>query len=82
MIHIKRPQKQQGNDTINHPAHYTTGGVECIEAIKSATGEGYKAYLQGNIMKYLWRYQYKNGVEDLKKAKVYLNWLIEEMEEE
>ena len=52
-------------------------GVECIEAIKSATGEGYEYYLQGNIMKYLWRYRYKNGVQDLEKAQWYLNKLIE-----
>ena len=63
---------------IDHPEHYTFGGIECIDAIKAATGEGYASYLQGNIMKYLWRYRYKNGVEDLKKARQYLDWLIEE----
>ena len=52
--------------------------VQCIEAIRAATDEGYEYYLQGNIIKYLWRYRYKNGVEDLKKAQWYLNKLIEE----
>ena len=42
--------------------------------------EGYEHYLQGNIIKYLWRYRYKNGTEDLKKAQWYLNKLIEEVE--
>ena len=64
-------------DTVNSPPHYNKYGVECIEAIQSATGDGYEYYLQGNIMKYLWRYRYKNGVQDLEKAQWYLNKLIE-----
>ena len=51
--------------------------MECIEAIKSATGEGFEYYLQGNILKYLWRYRYKNGAEDLKKAMWYLELMME-----
>ena len=50
---------------------------ECIDAIKAMTDDGFQFYLQGNIMKYLWRYRYKNGVEDLKKAEWYLKKLIE-----
>ena len=64
-------------DMVNNPPHYNKYGVECIEAIQSATGEGYEYYLQGNIIKYLWRYRYKNGVQDLEKAQWYLNRLIE-----
>ena len=64
-------------DMVNHPPHYNKYGVECIEAIQSATGEGYEYYLQGNIIKYLWRYRYKNGVQDLEKAQWYLSKLIE-----
>ena len=41
-------------DMVNNPPHYNKYGVECIEAISSATGEGYEYYLQGNIIKYLW----------------------------
>lgn len=64
---------------VDHPPHYNQTGVECIDAIKAATGdEGFEYYLQGNIMKYLWRYRYKNGVEDLKKARWYLDKLIQE----
>ncbi len=65
-----------GKDMVNSPPHYNKYGVECIEAIQSATGEGYEYYLQGNIIKYLWRYRYKNGVQDLEKAQWYLNKLI------
>ena len=64
-------------DMVNSPPHYNKYGIECIDAISSATGEGYEYYLQGNIMKYLWRYRYKNGVQDLEKARWYLNKLIE-----
>ncbi len=64
-------------DMVNSPPHYNKYGVECIEAIQSATGEGYEYYLQGNIIKYLWRYRYKNGVQDLEKAQWYLSRLLE-----
>ena len=64
-------------DMVNNPPHYNKYGVECIEAIQSATGEVYEYYLQGNIIKYLWRYRYKNGVQDLEKAQWYLSRLIE-----
>jgi len=68
-------------DMVNQPPHYNQAGIECIEAIRAATGEGYEFYLQGNILKYLWRYKYKNGLEDLKKARWYLDKLIEEKTE-
>lgn len=67
------------SDPVNHPDHYCKGGIECIKAIKaSMTEEAFKGYLKGNILKYLWRYEVKNKVQDLEKAKVYLDWLIEE----
>ena len=67
----------KNKDMVNSPPHYNKFGVECIEAIQSATGEGYEYYLQGNIIKYLWRYRYKDGVQDLEKAQWYLSRLIE-----
>lgn len=66
------------SDVVLNPSHYTQGEVECIEAIRAATGEHFEGYLQGNIIKYLWRYRHKGGAEDLKKANVYLSWLISE----
>jgi len=65
------------NDMVNHPPHYNQRNIECIDAIEAATDLGFEYYLQGNIIKYMWRYKYKNGVEDLKKAKWYLDKLIE-----
>ena len=65
------------DDAVQHPSHYTQGGIECIEAIKaSMTADGFCDYCKGNIIKYIWRWRDKGGVEDLKKASVYLNWLI------
>ena len=65
-------------DNVNHPSHYTQGGVECIKAIEAAmTPEGFQDYCKGNVMKYIWRWRGKAGVEDLEKARVYLDWLIE-----
>jgi len=64
------------DDMVNNPPHYNQRGIECIDAIEAATDKGFEYYLQGNIIKYLWRYRYKNGVQDLKKAKWYLDRLI------
>jgi len=77
----ERMQTSSSNDLVDHPSHYNQAGIECIEAIRAALGpEGFSFYCQGNSIKYLWRFRYKNGVQDLKKCGVYLNWLIEEME--
>lgn len=69
-------------DIVNKPAHYNQGGVECIEAIEaSMTKEQFCGYLKGNTLKYLWRFENKNKVEDLKKAQWYLNKLIKSYEQ-
>jgi hypothetical protein len=82
----KQAQEQsdhkQTMDMVNNPPHYNKAGIETIEAIKAMTDTGFEYYLQGNIMKYLWRYRYKNGVEDLKKAQWYLNELIDVIEDD
>jgi hypothetical protein len=64
------------DDMVNSPPHYNQAGIECIAAIAAATNDGYQYYLQGNVIKYIWRYRYKNGVEDLHKAQWYLQELI------
>ena len=69
-------------DMVNHPPHYNKAGIETIDAIKAMTDGGFEYYLQGNIMKYLWRYRYKNGAEDLKKAQWYLTELIDVVEKD
>jgi len=77
----KEQQASVQSDMVNSPPHYNQQGIECIDAIHAACGEGFEYYLQGNIMKYLWRYRYKNGTEDLKKAQWYLEKLIEVTDE-
>ena len=69
------------NDNVNSPAHYRQGGIECIEAIKaSMSEEGFRDYLKGNVMKYIWRYEHKGRViEDIEKALWYLNRLKDEL---
>ena len=63
---------------VSHPNHYASeDGIECIDAIRAALGDGFEGYCNGNVLKYIWRYKKKNGVQDLEKAAVYLNWLIQ-----
>lgn len=70
-------------DNVNHPSHYTQGGIECIKAIEaSMTPEEFQGYCKGNVIKYCWRFREKNGLEDLKKAQVYLGWMIESKEKQ
>ena len=67
-------------DMVNNPPHYNQTGIECIHAISAATDNGFKYYLQGNVMKYLWRFDYKGKpIEDLQKAQWYLNTLLEDV---
>lgn len=70
-------------DKVNHPSHYKQGNIECIDAIEESMSDPqFYGYLKGNVMKYLWRYEHKNGVEDLKKANFYLNKLITLLEDD
>jgi len=62
-------------DAIN-PTHYQQGSIEVIDFIL----DQHMDYLEGNIIKYVSRYKFKNGLEDLKKAQWYLTKLIEEEE--
>ena len=66
-------------DEVNHPEHYTSGKYETIDIIKDSVDD-YKSYVHGNIIKYILRYKRKGGVQDLKKAQIYLSWLIKEEE--
>ena len=65
-------------DVVNSPPHYKTGGIEAIEGIEASMApEAFAGYLKGNIMKYMWRYERKGKpIEDLKKARWYLDRLI------
>mgnify|MGYP003612750890 CR=1 FL=1 len=82
-IEVIHTEPVQGiSDPVNHPDHYTSGGVECIDAIKaSLSEEAFKGFLKGNVLKYLWRYEKKAAPkQDLEKASWYLNKLIGEIE--
>ena len=80
---VKLVSKKETKDNVNHPSHYTQGSIECIDAIKEATKflRGIEATDTGNIIKYMWRWNNKNGLEDLRKARWYLNHLISQVEE-
>ena len=71
--------KAQNHNTVSHPAHCTSGGIECIDCIKAALGENFMGFLIGNVIKYTYRYKHKNGIEDLKKARWYLDRAIKEL---
>jgi hypothetical protein len=73
----EKENQMEKKDMVNSPEHYNKAGIETIDALEAMLTTGFDFYLQGNIVKYLWRYRYKNGVEDLKKAQWYLNKLIE-----
>lgn len=70
-------------DKVNHPSHYTQGGIECIDAMEAALGKQVVMdFCLGNAFKYIFRCKNKNGLEDVKKANWYLNKLIELTEEQ
>ena len=67
-------------DMVQHPNHYQ-GKIEVIDYIRDKlTPEGFTDYCCGNVLKYVSRWRKKDGVQDLKKAKVYLEWMIENAE--
>ena len=65
--------------TATNPNHYKTDdGIECIDALRAMLGrERFEGFLQGNVLKYVWRFKDKGGKEDLEKAKIYMQWLID-----
>jgi len=80
---LRSSREQAEHDNVNHPAHYTAGGIECIDAIAAALTcqtDPMWAWLTGQVLKYLWRWPMKNGLEDLKKARFYLDRLIADVE--
>ena len=83
MIWSEQESKEEiKEDVVNKPKHYNQGGIECIDAIEAMlTHEEFVGYLRGNSLKYRWRFRYKNGVEDLRKAEWYENKLLEILEE-
>lgn len=69
-------------DAVTKPQHYNTGGIEAIDYIKQQLGDGFTEYCEGNTLKYLHRWRYKeHPVQDLRKARWYLDKMIEDVEE-
>lgn len=66
-------------DNVNHPSHYNQGGIEVWDVISAFTKDldGAEAFYAGNVIKYVLRWNHKNGIEDLEKAKVYIDKIIE-----
>ena len=82
LLHKKKETVNEVNSEVNHPSHYNQGDVECIDAMKSAFGkEAVKDFCLCNAFKYIWRSRSKNGIEDIQKAKWYLN-KFKELEED
>lgn len=64
-------------DMVNKPQHYNNGDIECIKYIKQQLGDCFVDYCEGNVIKYLHRWRYKNGKQDLEKAQWYLNCMVD-----
>ena len=75
-----RDTEQVEVDRVNSPPHYNNGGMECIDYIQQQLGGEFSSYCQGNVIKYLHRWRYKNGIEDLKKAEWYLKAMIRDID--
>lgn len=70
-------------DNVNHPAHYESGKFECIEVMEETQGkEPVMDFCICNAFKYLYRHKRKNGIEDVKKARWYIDKYIEIVERE
>lgn len=73
-------------DNVTRPAHYTSGGIEAKDALKAAMNGSelspMASYWRGCAFKYLWRFERKNGVQDLRKCRQCIDFLIEEVEGE
>ena len=75
-------QLKNQSSVVSSPAHYNKGNIECIDAIEAAsTKEEFEGYLRNNVLKYVWRFRYKDNVTDLRKARWYLDKLISKVTE-
>lgn len=76
-VTLRAELEKEKFDVVERPSHYCQGGIECIDALAAATInlKGIEAVCTANAIKYLWRWKEKNGVEDLRKARWYINYL-------
>ena len=74
-----REDKTYGDD-VDSPFHYNKGSIECVDAIEAAsTKEEFEGYVRANVLKYVWRFRYKDNIKDLRKARWYLDKLIDSL---
>jgi len=80
ILYMTKPAKVK-DDEVSRPAHYNRSGIEAIKAIEASMSEvEFLGYLKGNILKYLWRYGYKdNPKKDIAKARWYLDLLYNQI---
>jgi hypothetical protein len=89
-LKIKETSLTSSSDNVNHPSHYASSKIECIDAMEAMVNQdrdyltkldGHEYYYWQVIFKYIWRFPFKNNsIEDLKKAQWYLHRLIERLE--
>jgi len=83
---LNKEESILGADMVNRPAHYNASIIECIDAMRAMVQgvcvDPHESYCWQNAFKYIWRWPYKNGVEDLRKALWYIDRLIEELEKD
>lgn len=81
---LKLPTVEDAPDLVNHASHYNDGAIECIDALEASMRPlEYAGFLKGQVFKYIWRYRLKGKPsEDLKKARYYLDRLIQITEKE
>ena len=76
-------QRTTSNTLVDSPPHYLIGGIESLDVIKAKLSpEEFQGYCVGNVLKYAMRWRHKDGLQDLKKARVYLGRLITSLEQE
>ena len=75
---------RQESDAVSHPSHYRRGGIECREAeramLTDAPTPPMVTHLWASAFEYLWRWPFKNGVEDLRKCRQCIDEIMDEME--
>ena len=77
---VAEGENRPESDPVNAPSHYT-GQIECIDYLRDKmTKEEFTGFCVGNVLKYVSRWRKKDGLQDLKKARVYMNWAIENEE--
>ena len=78
---VDTKKQEEQFDVITRPEHYNKGGMEAIKYIEQQLGENFFVYCEGNVMKYLHRWRYKDHLKDLKKAQYYLEKMITTIED-